>query len=294
MVWGIILFRGFCLENWSVNGRFVSYYFEHAADRVIDNDKATVASACQIADLNTFFGLPKSQRDFPEAKFFTPRVDTPAASALDIILKNGIGALTTKQRFDWARLLVSFGVRTPETLQQMGPLEVTRAFDLVEAAAKGPVQDEQKVTAHIQANMKRYKRNFPLNAAMELSTDPEKLTKVEAMTWWTRRWTRPAILIGDRPLLTSPRSRYPCGIPLDDPTCLIALPITPTTVFFASASRRTRNKMRTMSLGRIGSIVNEETIWRSTCVFFPNKSLSSFVMPKVAGKQNGTWQPRTK
>ena len=43
MVWGIILFRGFCLENWSVNGRFVSYYFEHAADRVIDNDKATVA-----------------------------------------------------------------------------------------------------------------------------------------------------------------------------------------------------------------------------------------------------------
>jgi hypothetical protein len=244
--------------------------------------------------LNAFFSVPKSQRDFPETKFFTPRVDTPAASALDVILKEGIVALASKQRFDWARLLVSFGVRMPETLQEMGPREVARAFDLVEAAAEDPVQDEQKVTAFIHANMERYKRNFPLQAAMELSTDPEKLRAVEAMTWWTRRWTRPAILIGDRPLLTSPRTTYPCGIPLNDPTCLIALPITPTTVFFASASRRTRNKMRTMSLGRIGSIINEETIWRSTCVFFLNKSLSSFVMPKVAGKANGTWQPRAK
>jgi hypothetical protein len=232
----------FLLRNWASNGRFVSYYFPEDAAGVIENERATVASACQITDLNVFFGVPKSQRDFPETKFFTPRVDTPAASALDVILKKGIVALTSKQRFDWARLLVSFGVRTPETLQQMGPREVTRAFALVEAAAKGPVQDEQKVTALIHANMERYKRNFPLHAAMELSTDPEKLTAVEAMTWWTRRWTRPAILIGDRPLLTSPRITYPCGIPLNDPTCLIALPITPTTVFFASASRRTRNK----------------------------------------------------
>jgi hypothetical protein len=284
----------FLLRNWSESGRLVSYYFEGGANRVIENDKATVASACQIADLNRFFGVPKAKRDFPETKFFTPRVDTPAATALDVILKKGINNLTTKQRFDWARLLVSFGVRTPETLQQMGPLEVTRAFDLVEAAATGPAHDEQKVTTHIRANMARYKRNFPLNAAMELSTDPEKLTIVEAMTWWTRRWTRPVILIGDRPLLTSPRMKYSCGIPLDCPTCLITLPISPTTVFFASASRRTRTKMSTMNLGRVGSIVNDETIWRSTCVFFPNKSLSSFVMPRVAGKANGTWQPRTK
>jgi hypothetical protein len=213
---------------------------------------------------------------------------------LDVILKKGIRDLTTQQRVDWARLLVSFGVRTPETLQEMGPLEVTKAFDLLEAAATGPPQDERRVTAVIQGNMQRFKRNFPLHAAMELSVDRKKLCAVEAMTWWTRRWSRPAILIGDRPLLTSPRVRYPCGIPLDDPTCLIALPIAPNEVFFASASLRTRNKMRKMSTAKIASIVNEETIVRSTCVFFVNKSLSSFVTPRVAGKANGTWQPRTK
>ena len=284
----------FLLKNWAASGRFVSYYFQPAAAHVIENDKATVASACQIADLNVFFNVPRSQRDFPETKFFTPRVDTPAARALDVILKRGIRALTPEQCTDWARLLVSFAVRTPETLREMGPREVTKAFDLVEAAAKGPTQDEQRVTALIKTNMPRFKRNFPLHAAMELSTDPEKLAAVEAMTWWTRRWAQPSILIGDRPLLTVPRMRYPCGIPLNDPTCLIALPLTPNAVFFASAVGSTRDKMRKMSLGRIGSIVNEETIWRSTCVFFPNKSLGTSVMPKIAGKANGTWQPRMK
>jgi hypothetical protein len=34
------------------------------------------------------------------------------------------------------------------------------------------------VTAIIQANMALFKRNFPLRAAMELSTDPEKLAAV--------------------------------------------------------------------------------------------------------------------
>jgi len=281
----------FLLKRWAANGRFVAYYFETAANRVIENGKATVASACQIADLNVLFGVHVSQRDFPERAFFTPRVDTPAATALEQMLKGGVRVLTGAQRADWARFLVSLAVRTPETLRKMGPQETKKAFDLVEASAKGPPAAEEKVTSIIQANMGNFKRNFPLEAAMELSIDPEKLATVADMMWWIRSWARPAVLIGDRPLLTSPRARFPCGIPLDDPSCLIVLPIAPDAVFFASANRKTRDKMRKMSLGKIASLVNEETILRSTCVYFPNKSLSGFVMPRVEGKANGTRLP---
>ena len=42
--------------------------------------------------------------------------------------------------------------------------------------------------------MALFKRNFPLRAAMELSTDPEKLVAVDGMTWWVRRCLRPSIL----------------------------------------------------------------------------------------------------
>ena len=139
----------FLLRRWATNGKFVSYHFEISANRVIENPKAIVASACQIENLNTFFGVPASQRDFPETQYLTPRVDTPAAAALQVMLANGVRALSAEQRIDWARLLVSFAVRTPETLREMGPNETTRAFDFVEAAAKGP-PDERKVTAIIQ------------------------------------------------------------------------------------------------------------------------------------------------
>jgi|GEM_PF-6638135 hypothetical protein len=281
----------FLLRNWATDGRFVAYHFEPRANRVIEKADALVASACQIPNLNTYFGVDASQRDFPEVGFFTPRVDTPAAKALQVMLMNGVRALTPEQRADWARLLVSFGVRTPETLRQMGPIETRNAFKLVEASTRGPPDDERKVTAIIERNMPKFMRNFPLNIAMDICTGPAKLAKLVGMQWWIRRWPKSAILIGDRPLLTHPLAPYPCGIPLDNPSCLIALPIAPNAVFFASAHPKTKDKMRTMSLGKIVYAVNEQTILRSTIVYAADKSLASFVIPRVQGKAIGTWQP---
>jgi hypothetical protein len=218
-------------------------------------------------------------------------VDTPAAIALQAMLSKGISALTSKQRTDWCRLLVSFGVRTPETLRSMGPAETKKAFALVEARASRPTAAERRVSEMIQQGMPTLAHNFPLNIAMDLSTDPTKLAAVDGMTWWIRRWTRPGILIGDRPLLTFPRAPYPCGIPLDHPSCLIALPIAPNAVFFASADSKSKDKVRGMTPSKIAFIENEETILRSTIVYAADKSLASFVMPRVEGKVIGTWQP---
>src|SRR5262245_64840949 len=116
----------FLLRQWATNGRLVAYYYESASSKVMENRKAIVASACQIPDLNTYFGVHASQRDLPETGFFTPVVDTPAAMALRVISKEGHSALTPAQRLDWARLLVSFGVRTPEALRDMGPNETRK------------------------------------------------------------------------------------------------------------------------------------------------------------------------
>jgi Protein of unknown function (DUF4238) len=65
----------FLLREWATNGRLTAYYFETASGKVIENAKAAVASACQIPDLNSYFGVHLSQRDFPETGFFTPCVD---------------------------------------------------------------------------------------------------------------------------------------------------------------------------------------------------------------------------
>jgi hypothetical protein len=281
----------FLLRKWATNGRLTAYYFETGSGKVIENAKAAVASACQISDLNSYFGVHLTQRDFPETGFFTPRVDTPAAAALQVMLNKGVRALRPEQRVDWARLLVSLAVRTPEALRELGPRETKKAFALVEAIAKGPPDAERKVSALIQANMKKLQRNFPLNIAMDLSTDPEKLGAVDRMMWWVCRWPRSTILIGDRPLLTFPRAPHPCGIPLNNPSCLIALPIAPNAVFFASDDLETNHKARKMTPSRISFAVNEETIWRSTCIYAFDKSPATFVNPRVEGKAKRTWRP---
>jgi hypothetical protein len=274
----------FLLRQWATDGRFVAYYRDNNANKIIENDKATVASACQIPDLNTFFAVQKHQRDFPETAYFSRLVDTSGANALRVMLDAGVRALTPKQRLDWARLIVSFAVRTPEALREMGPAETKKAFEIVKATAKGPPELERRVTLLIQNNMRTLERNFPLYAAMELSSDPQKLEAVANMRWWLRRWDRTAILIGDRPLLTFPRVRYPCGIPLNDPKCLIVLPLAPRIVFFASANPKTQAKIRRMTHGTLARIVNEESIHRSTCVYSFDKSLAAFIKARLVAR----------
>jgi Protein of unknown function (DUF4238) len=281
----------FLLRRWSTDGKFVAYYWDSKSNKPIKNTKRTVASACQIRNLNVVFGVPKLQRDLPETNFFTPCVDTPAAAALRIILDDGVRALTPAQRTDWARLLVSFAVRTSDALRDMGPAEAAKAFELTKASAKGTPEERRKVDAIIQNNMQTLQRNMPLQAAIDISSDPEKLAKVASMQWWARRWDQDAILIGDRPLLTSPRMNYPCGIPLNDPSCLIVLPISPNAACFASANLKTQAKVRKTAHGRLARIVNEETILRSNCVYFPNSSMAKFALERLEGKANNTWRP---
>ena len=281
----------FLLRQWSTDGKFVAHYWDSKSNKPIKNTKATVASACQIPNLNVFFGVPKSQSDLPETHFFTPCVDTPAAAALRTISDRGVRALTQAQRTDWARFLVSFGVRTPEALREMGPAETAKAFELTKTIAKGTPAQNSKVDTIIQNNLQTLQRNFSLQAAIDISSDAEKLMKVANMQWWVRRWDQGAILIGDRPLLTAPRMNYPCGIPLNDLSCLIVLPIAPDAVFFASANPKTQAKVRKMAHGRLARIVNDETIWRSTCVFFPDCLMAKFVLDRIAGKASKTWQP---
>jgi DNA-binding transcriptional regulator WhiA len=69
-----------------------------------------------------------------------------------------------------------------------------KAFELVKANKKGTPEQERRVNTIIQNNMQTLQRNFPLQAAIDISQDKEKLEKVASLQWWVRRWPQPAIL----------------------------------------------------------------------------------------------------
>jgi len=205
------------------------------------------------------------------------------------MLRDGLSALTPAQRTDWAGLLVSLGVRTPETLRQMGPDEWTKAIALVKNNRAEDADGEVIVDQILDDAHNQLRRNTPLNVAMDLAADPVKRMQLQDMTWWCRKSDRDNVLIGDRPLLSSPRMPYPCGMPLDDPCASIIMPMDSRTMFFASANPKTRSKIRSMSLGRIVNLVNEETIWRATeFLFAKTPELEDFVKERLEGKAKGT------
>jgi hypothetical protein len=167
----------------------------------------------------------------------------------------------------------------------MGPEEFRRSMEIVRGTAQGPPELEDIVTGLIQKDMARLERNVPLTIAMDLASDPKYMNAVSSMHWWLRRFDQKTILIGDRPLLANRRMPYPCGIPLDDPNCLIALPISPDTVFFASPNMRTRARMRSMPIGKLAHVVNTETICCARdFVYHLDRKIVSFVEQRLGKK----------
>jgi hypothetical protein len=140
--------------------------------------------------------------------------------------------------------------------------------------------------------MRSLERNVPLAIAIELAADPAKLSVVRQMKWWTRKFDAGKVLLGDRPLISAPMAKWPCGIAIDDPNCIIALPISSDTVFFASANPKTRTKMTQMNPGKVLQTVNEETIYRGVeYVFTLDNSMAAFVTDRISGKMDGSWRP---
>jgi Protein of unknown function (DUF4238) len=254
--------------------------------------RVSVASACQVDDLNAFFGAPAAHRHAPERDYFTPQIDTPAAGALKAIVDGGVKTLSPAQRYSWARFLVSLGVRTPETLRVMGPAEWRKGIAQAQARGHEGAPIEAILQKWFEDNKRALERNKPLEIAMDLSSDPTKIAPIKEMQWWARRFRGNSLLLSDRPLLAWPRMPYPCGMPLDDRNCLIVLPISPNIAFLATANAKYRRKINQMPEGRLARSINEQSIWRAAeYVFAADDSSEAFIIPRVAGKAQSGWKP---
>jgi hypothetical protein len=276
----------FLLTRWATNGRVLAYRWIERIGRVVVSP-TSVAECCQIEDLHAYFGLSRESRNTPETDYFTPQIDTPAAGAHAAFLKGGVECLTPEQRTAWARFLLAFGVRTPETLRLMGPkhFRIAMASDL--ANPRAPVEIEARVNAAIADAMPRLARNVPLNIAMELSSDGRRIAAVRAMDWWLTNLDQGSAVLSDRPLLCDPSQNWPCGIGYDNPACTISIPIAPNVVFHAANDFRTRSRLSNMSSQEIRQCMNAASIDRAVEFIYANdRANDSFVRKKLAGHKS--------
>ena len=72
------------------------------------------------------------------------------------------------------------------------------------------------------------------------------------------------------PLIVVPR--------LDDPTCVIALPLSPTLVFFATHQLKVAEKITSIPISRLARAVNQETVrLANQFIFSKDQSQANFI-----------------
>jgi hypothetical protein len=281
----------FLLNRWASDGRVFSYHWSTGTAEMLENRRASVQSACQFNDSGSIRRVSASSGDASDQDAFASYVDAPAASALDTMLRQGVSGLTDDQRSAWARLIASFGARTPEALHPLGAADGRNQL----ASARGELQfGAQSMAPELLEREKPVlEHTIPINMAIQLAADPTKISAVVSMEWWLRRFEGKTLLFSDRPLLTQPRTAQPCGIAPNDRSCLIILPVAPNTVFFATADPKVRAKARRTPKGKLVNLINEETVWRAAnYVYAPNRSMAAFIHDRLAGKAKGRWHPK--
>jgi hypothetical protein len=280
----------FLLNRWASDGRVFSYHWSNGTAEMRENRRTSIQSACQFNDSGL---MSASSGDASDQDAFASYVDAPAANALDTMLRQGVSALMADQRSAWARLIASFGARTPEALRPVVPADGRNPNQLASARGESQFGAQSMATELLEREKPVLEHTIPINMAIQLAADPTKISAVVSMEWWLRRFEGKTLLFSDRPLLTQPRTAQPCGIAPNDRSCLIILPVAPNTVFFATADPKVRAKARRTPKGKLVNLINEETVWRAAnYVYAPNRSMAAFIHDRLAGKAKGRWHPK--
>jgi hypothetical protein len=219
----------FYLENWvGADGKLACYRWMRS--RVIVS-RLGPRNVAYREGLYTLPQAPEHQRQSIEKEFFAP-IDERAAKVHRQLVTVGTTTLSMQDRTDWAVFLLSLRVRTPESVER---IRADATAELLQVLDRDPEQwnqlrkagDPSTLREWVQQNMPAMIENYGTSIVPQLIMDYRPLRHIVSMHWWTTR------LSGASEFLTSD---HPCVYThgYGNPNCVIALPLTPTVVFYAA------------------------------------------------------------
>jgi hypothetical protein len=209
--------------------------------------------------LYSYEGISGEERHEIETNFMTHRIDTPAALIVQKIFGGGFTALTTEERSDFTRFVMSLRARHSDAValalsESKRQLTAALARDPEEyLAAKEPGSPSTLIEWTEQHTPALY-RNFGVSIIPGVITDNKTGEHIFRMPWWVHE-TRVAgidLLISDRPCLLEGNAV--------DGLCLIALPLGPSMLFFACNDPQRTRGLRTMNETQLVKAINRASV----------------------------------
>lgn len=245
------------LKQWALNnGQLVRYYRPYR--EVVTSYQAPAGVGYQ-RDLYRLEGWPEQSITAIERQYMGPVVDDPAAKAIEALLAPEHTHLTTELRTSWVRFLMSLVARTPNSVAS---LEAEWGRLWPEAIDADPEQylalrkpnDPETFGEWVKENYPAILNLTGKHILPELIENKDVGSRILRMRWKTIRLNAefPDLLLGDNPLVVTHD--------IQNPQCVVSLPLSPKHLFVASANRATIEMLSDRSGSTLARAMNESTI----------------------------------
>ena len=219
-------------------------------------------------------------------KYFLKIIDNNASCVRDKLEDHGLSSLTTENRMDWARFLMSLRLRQPDIVDM---LKQESAEHLKKTLNDQPEEYEELAAAEDAPTLEEWaeKRfpglieNFGLSFFHKLVDNADIGSKILKMKWWLWDFSKAPydLLLSDHPCI------FTLGI--DDPNCVIALPIHPRKAFMATQSDQMAEIMRQQRPRELVMRLNEYSINQTRIrIYAQNESPRRFIEKRILRKKS--------
>lgn len=171
-------------------------------------------------------------RQVIEKNFFANEIDDRAAPLHARLLAGEIGRFSQSDRDAWTHFIMAQRLRVPEIVKDLRGSASAQLRTLLD----GDQKEFLKLRGNNALSFSEWTENqfvglidnFGMTMLPKIVTDPEFTRDISALHWWVEdvASANVTLLTSDRPLWMS------AG--LAHPNCLLALPLSPTAMFFAS------------------------------------------------------------
>jgi hypothetical protein len=247
----------FFLEAWrGPDGKVTTYSRRNG--RVVTSLRTPKTTAFE-PNLYSFPQALPEHKQALEKQFMTPHIDTPAALIVEKIFRGEFTKLTTEERSDFTRFLLSLRARHPDAIalaRETGRDALTAALarDPEEFLAIRGQSTASTLLEWTQRHVPHLFDNFGVSHLPGLIADNKAGETIFSMPWWVHD-VGPAnvdLLLSDRPCLLQ-------GSALSG-NCLLVLPLSPTLLFFACNQPQTVARLRATPETKLVKAVNKISV----------------------------------
>jgi hypothetical protein len=246
------LLRGWCNQNGTLT------VYSRPEGRVVTSERNPRGTGFE-PNLYTYDQVPLEKRHTIETDFMTPHIDTPAALIVKKILNREFCKLTLGERSDFAYFILSLRARHPDAValaKATGLEAITSAlardpdeYEAVKGSASPPT-----LTEWTRQNAPSLIPNFGMSRLPRLIAHDKTVEHIFRMPWWIHD-----VHHANTDLLLSDRSCLLKGNAVDG-ECLIALPLSPTMVFFICNIEHQIHVLRSMRPTSLVKLVNRASV----------------------------------